>query len=563
MKFMVFDARSGQFVDGGSTMRAAVRRAHSVAGGRGVLYDPAVVPQKTNPLGPMAGPKDGLKHFVKGLIDRTSLGTSGKVSGSLKRAKVTAASLRAMSLAEATARVNKFLPRWKAYNLSTSQKSDLRKGIRAGVYLRQALPPGGWFSSEQQKRVGNWPAKDRVFVPTGSDAPSEIVDLFLGKNAKMEKAGPYKGSGLVFGLSLLPYSLGWAVPPSEHAKLNAKLKKIGLPGSNPNAVATGRPTVCAGASLSCKATCLVWSGQNMSEIHNYNKKWGLTMALMHEPVAFVKCLIASIEKFGKSKMVAKEKDHSFVRLNVFSDIPWEEFAPSILKPEAGVIGVTRGGKNKPTAGYTMSSKFSMYDYTKVHGRVVPSNYDLTYSYSGANEAMCGQIMGTSRGRLAVVFAKAPGHKSKVLSKKAGFDVYEGREALPEWLIFAVPSNFKLPKAYAKGVGQLDGYRDDRRAMVRVEGGRKLCFVPVFDGDTHDMRPLDPAGICVGLRYKSPFSGTGPSDMKKSAKERYLKGDETFVVPVGELNAAVRGVRRKTEVASVVPRHTIIEFSGEV
>jgi len=85
-----------------------------------------------------------------------------------------------------------------------------------------------------------------------------------------------------------------------------------------------------------------------------------------------------------------------------------------------------------------------YDYTKVFPRMRKyndtPNYDLTYSYSGHNMEETMEVLTDSIGRVAVVF--------------------EGPE---------------LPKTW-KGF-------------------------EVIDGDTYDMRYVDPKGVVVGLRFK--------------------------------------------------------------
>jgi hypothetical protein len=116
---------------------------------------------------------------------------------------------------------------------------------------------------------------------------------------------------------------------------------------------------------------------------------------------------------------------------VFSDVPWELVYPELFA----------------------QVPVQFYDYTKVPGRRVPKNYDLTFSYSGRNlEASKAEL---SHGRrLAVVFFR---HHKPGLWKKA-------------------PGGFP-----AKFLGKT-----------------------VIDGDVHDARPIDPRGVVVGLKYKPPM-----------------------------------------------------------
>lgn len=96
-------------------------------------------------------------------------------------------------------------------------------------------------------------------------------------------------------------------------------------------------------------------------------------------------------------------------------------------------------------GRMRDTRLSLYDYTKVPRRDVSGiNYDLTFSFSGVNEDWCLDELKRGR-RVAVVY----------------------------WL------------------------RDKGDSVTRkVWNGYK-----VFDGDKHDMRPLDPDGVVIGLTYK--------------------------------------------------------------
>jgi hypothetical protein len=94
----------------------------------------------------------------------------------------------------------------------------------------------------------------------------------------------------------------------------------------------------------------------------------------------------------------------------------------------------------------------LYDYTKVPGRrraAAALGYDLTFSWSGPRSAADARRELDGGGRVAIVF-QTPGRPSR------------------SW-------HAPLPRS-------IDGY-------------------PVVDGDVHDARFLDPAGVIVGLRFK--------------------------------------------------------------
>lgn len=112
---------------------------------------------------------------------------------------------------------------------------------------------------------------------------------------------------------------------------------------------------------------------------------------------------------------------------------------------------------------------SFYDYTKVAGRDTSEtpNYDLTFSYSGENISLCEKELDRGR-RVAVVFLRRT---------KSG-----DRPADPV---------------------------DDIVFLGR----------PVVDGDLHDLRPLDKAGVVVGLRYKRPNIGERPPETRDASGKK--------------------------------------------
>lgn len=177
--------------------------------------------------------------------------------------------------------------------------------------------------------------------------------------------------------------------------------------------------VCPTAELAgCKAPCLFTAGRGaFSNVKSSRIR--KTEAFRDDPVAFVDQLAADIVKAEKkaSKMGVKLA----VRLNGTSDIAWEHM---------------RGSD-----GLSLMEKFpqiQFYDYTKLPGRKVPSNYHLTVSYSAVNKKYAAKVL-KSKHNPAVVFKG------------------------------------ELPKVWA---------------------GR-----PVVDGDKDDLRFLDPAGVVVGLKAK--------------------------------------------------------------
>lgn len=138
-----------------------------------------------------------------------------------------------------------------------------------------------------------------------------------------------------------------------------------------------RVNTCVGASRECREACLVYSGRNEADPYNTVIKTAKLTALLREPDAFARMLVAACDSHLGSERTA---DLRMVRLNVFSDIPWELVFPELFEIVPG----------------------QFYDYTKVPSRQPPANYDLTFSYSGRNLEDAGEELRLGR-RIAVVF----------------------------------------------------------------------------------------------------------------------------------------------------------------
>lgn len=287
----------------------------------------------------------------------------------------------------------------------------------------------------------------RAKLTKGGKAPDELdVQHFYRKMREYQRAiearGASSGTAFVKGLSLLPHSMAHAGPGNNFVEgLRDKLGPLyGIAEGTTKADArAGKTNLCVGASRECRESCLVFSGHNTSDDYNVARKYALTQALIHEPEAFLVLLRQSIDHF-----TSRQSDVlRMVRLNVLSDVPWEEIAPWL---------------------FTEFKNVQFYDYTKVWGRRVPANYDLTWSYSGRNEEQTEIEFKRGR-RVAIVFGAIRDTDGKVVRP--------------------LPRN--LEGAF---------YRH-RRGMHRW---------PVIDGESSDTRPLDPGGVVVGLPWKAPKIG---------------------------------------------------------
>lgn len=132
----------------------------------------------------------------------------------------------------------------------------------------------------------------------------------------------------------------------------------------------------------CKNACLYTAGRGAFN-NVQSARIRKTEAFRDNSVAFVDQLALDIlEGLRKAKRLGVKLA---VRLNGTSDIAWEH--------------------QRGSDGLTLMEKFpdvQFYDYTKLPGRKVPSNYHLTVSYSAHNPAYAKKASATGH-NLAVVF----------------------------------------------------------------------------------------------------------------------------------------------------------------
>ena len=148
------------------------------------------------------------------------------------------------------------------------------------------------------------------------------------------------------------------------------------------ATASGAGNVCPLASPGCSAVCLNYSGRGrMSSIQRARIQ--KTRFWFSDREGFLALLTRDLEKV--QRLAHRHGKLAAVRLNVFSDIPWERFVDLDRYP-----GI------------------QFYDYTKVSARLgrTPGNYYLTFSRSESNEPAALQAL--ARGfNVAVPFRDPP------------------------------------------------------------------------------------------------------------------------------------------------------------
>lgn len=243
-----------------------------------------------------------------------------------------------------------------------------------------------------------------------ADGTTVVINRLLGKGdsnvklAKSEKSG--KGI-MTLGLSLAP------------------------------AMSSGFQ-VCGSASDGCIKACIYTSGFGGFFPSIPAARIAKTRAFFQNRQAFVAMLIREIGN-GLKRAKAKRKRLA-VRLNVFSDLPWEKLVPEL---------------------FALFPTVQFYDYTKHTLRAIahakgqlPSNYHLTYSRSEVNEADAIAVL-TIGGSVAVVF-----DKKQLPTTWQGFEVINGDETDLRFL----DKRGVVVGLYAKGKGK----KDDTGFVVKTD-----------------------------------------------------------------------------------------------
>jgi len=256
----------------------------------------------------------------------------------------------------------------------------------------------------------------------------------------------------------------------------------------------GNPTFCLGSVPECRQTCLVFTGQRKMESGAYASSWLFSKLLQRHPDELLcwmrESMLTWCEKASDVRL--------FFRLNVFSDIPWELYAPGYVENVVESLRDIHGLPAEPESGWML------YDYSKLRGRPGIENvYDITFSFTGykQNTSEFVSILNDEPGvakRCAAVFLKDEG----------GWYQKEPGKALRKYV--------------AEG-------RDDEEDLYYP-----FTFFdhPVFNGDKSDIRALDPEDVrVVGLRYK-------PSKYKVLSEEGKTFGMKDFVPPE-ELDSRMR------------------------
>jgi hypothetical protein len=363
--------------------------------------------------------------------------------------------------------------------------------------LKPHFPKKGDFSRLQRNdsKDGSRKKGDVILIGDTYETPAGMSQAFLVANAKTVKAasGIDQREDADEGVSVTVHnriapslSKGLAFLPHALAKREDLFPQWnGVPGLKEEV------GVCVGSSDTCRKSCLVYAGQNQAVEHNNLIKGDRLLGLLREPKAFIRMMVDSMIRHVKACKQAGMVP--YFRPNILSDIPWEVLYPELWD-------------------YPEFKNMSVYDYTKVGGRNTSilgklssergadpmlngkSRYDLTFSFSGGNAHLMQKEL--DRGmRLAIVFLRQLKSGSLKPSATTG------------------KVNYKAAESF-----------DNMRFM-----GQRI-----IDGDEHDLRPLDPQGTVVGLRFKSLRGKESGSRSQQiaTAGDFVVGGMEALTVNVG-------------------------------
>lgn len=166
--------------------------------------------------------------------------------------------------------------------------------------------------------------------------------------------------------------------------------------------------MCAYASPECKKFCLFSSGHASEFMHGpdeqYSRIWESrivkTLYFKQDRTRFMNHLVFELYS-GRLKAAMQDQDFA-VRLNLFSDVPWEN-EPVYVKPRvADRMGIAPGEYENIMEVFP---DIQFYDYNSIPHRMFrprPNNYHLTFSLKENNLNDALEVLQTGGNVAAVV-----------------------------------------------------------------------------------------------------------------------------------------------------------------
>lgn len=203
--------------------------------------------------------------------------------------------------------------------------------------------------------------------------------------------------------------------------------------------------VCPNSTPGCRRACINTSGYGGVFPSVIEARIAKTIAYFKARSAFLRMLRRELR--AKRRTAASQGKKLAVRLNVFSDIPWERKHPELFDEFPDIV---------------------YYDYLKSYTRMLdflggnfPENYHLTFSRSEKNDEEARRVLRFG-GNVTVVFRRRP-----LPAEWEGYPVFDGDVTD---LRFLDPLNHVIGLT-AKGRGRRDtsGFVvDDERDLISLE-----------------------------------------------------------------------------------------------
>lgn len=176
----------------------------------------------------------------------------------------------------------------------------------------------------------------------------------------------------------------------------------------PHTIADPKVNLCPMSIIAeCQKACLYSAGRGrFSNVQQARIEKAQLFITQQE--AFINQLVIDIAKLVKK--AANNGTIPLVRLNGTSDVLWERKSFTLTEKTASHVRRFQGLNLEPKDYTNIMEVFpdvQFYDYTKIAVRFskdLPSNYDLTFSYSGVEKYQGQVMMAVEYGaRIAVVF----------------------------------------------------------------------------------------------------------------------------------------------------------------
>lgn len=176
---------------------------------------------------------------------------------------------------------------------------------------------------------------------------------------------------------------------TDNTKLRKPVNGYKMTGLQLAPANTSGYNVCQYHTEECKKYCV--AGIGFGQLHSVqDARINRTNYFFQDRKEFIKQLHRELDNFAKT--CKKKQLKPAVRLNIFSDLPWEKIDATLFNKD-----------------------IEFYDYTKDTSRALlslntkaqfPRNYKLTFSWSGENAIDCMHVLNRG-GNVAVPFQELP------------------------------------------------------------------------------------------------------------------------------------------------------------